>query len=241
MAVEDKGTKLSKDPAREIIAEGVNEVPMFWASLFVPEDRVYDSYEKNDGGRLEIANWCVRSEVAKERLARLEESIARLLDDKSRGIWRKWVQHLGTVKSSFIKTNAVEVWSLDPKGYDKYWSDLLKLFAEPSVNHLAIAAEANDIEFNREKEAIHWQESEKIACKLAGGEHLAPVPWLQDLPPPDPPSAADLERKRQYEAVMNQAEKLAESELAKIKMVRAAAGIGFLVVLALIIWYIVKR
>jgi hypothetical protein len=241
LAVEDKTTTVSKDPEREIIAEGVNEVPVFWASLFLPEDRVIDGYDKSDGGKLEVPNWCVRSELAKERLARLEEPIAGFLDQKSRGIWKQWVQHLATVKASFIKTNAVEVWSLDPKGYDKYWSELLKLFAEPSVDHLAVAAEANDMEFNKEKQAIHWKESEMIACKLAGAEHIADVPWLQDLPPPDPPSAADLERKRQYDAVMKQAEQLAGSELRKAKMIRAAIGLGLLIVLGLIIWYFVKR
>src|SRR5215212_1689288 len=109
LAVEDKTTTFSKDPEHEIIAEGINEVPVFWASLFLAEDRVNDGYDKSDGGKLEVPNWCVRSEIAKERLARLEEPIAGLLDEKSRGIWKKWVQHLATVKESFIKTNAVEV------------------------------------------------------------------------------------------------------------------------------------
>ena len=241
LAVEDKATTASKEPAREIIAEGINEIPVFWASLFVAEDRVMDSYATSDGGKLEIPNWCVRSEVAKQRVARLEEPIARLLDEKSRGVWKKWVQHLGTVNSSFIKTNAAEVWSLDPKGYDRYWSDLLKLFAEPSVERLAIAAEANEMEFNKEKQAIHWNESETIACKLGGAEHIAHVPWMEDLPAADPPSAADLERRKQYDALMRQAEQLADSELAKVKIVRAVIGIGLVVLIGLIIWYFLKR
>jgi hypothetical protein len=156
-------------------------------------------------------------------------------------MWKPWVQHLAGIKSSFIKTNALEVWSLDPDGYDAYWNELLNLFAEPTVDHLAIAAKANDLEFNREKSAIHWHEPERIACKLAGAEHIGEVPWLQNLPDADPPSAGDHERKRQYEDLMKQVEQLAGSELRKIKIMRAIMGLGLLVAVGLVIWYFVRR
>jgi len=209
LAVENKMTTVSKDPAYEILAEGINEVPVFWASLFVQEDRTMDSYQQEGGGRVDIPNWCVSTEVAQERLGRLATPIGRLLDEKSRSIWSKWVQHFSTIKSSFIKTNAAEVWSLDPKGYDKHWEDLLRFFGDPSMDRLATAVEANEMQFDKQRQAIHWQDSETIVCKLAGAPHIADVPWLRDLPPPDPPGAPDLNRQRQHDAIMDEAQQAA--------------------------------
>src|SRR5437764_15467321 len=91
LAVDDRSITWSENPEREIIAEGINEVPVFWASLFAPGDRQLDSYE-GDEGEIQIPNYCASSTVAKRRLADLREPIGTLLDERSGRIWSLGVE-----------------------------------------------------------------------------------------------------------------------------------------------------
>lgn len=175
LAVDDRSLPWSEDPEREIIAEGINEMPVFWASLFTAEDRQVDSYE-GEGGPILIPNACVPSAVAKERLAALREPIGRLLDGRSRKVWTKWVKHLMASEAAYFKTDAAEVRDLDPDGYEAYWNMLLRLFAEPNPENLKAAVEANELSFD--EGSVSWDDDEETICKLAGSEHIREVPWL---------------------------------------------------------------
>jgi len=42
LTVDDKSLTWSKDPEKEILAEGIKEIPVFWASLFRAGDRQLD-------------------------------------------------------------------------------------------------------------------------------------------------------------------------------------------------------
>lgn len=85
LAVDDANTTWTENATEEIIAEGINQIPVFWASLFSEADRQLDSYE-GDEGNIHIPNWCVQSNVAKERLAALASPISELLDERSKQI-----------------------------------------------------------------------------------------------------------------------------------------------------------
>ena len=123
LAVEDRSTTWSKEPKREIIAEGINEIPLFWASLFTPDDKQLDTYEgeDDDGNKvaLEVANWCAHSSEAKQRIAILREPVSELLDARSQEVWFAFVEHLSAEEATYFKTNAVEMWELDPDGYEE--------------------------------------------------------------------------------------------------------------------------
>ncbi|HTE20165.1 MAG TPA: hypothetical protein VK689_17510 [Armatimonadota bacterium] len=175
LAVDDRTTTWSGAPEREIIAEGIDEVPVFWASLFVAADRQLDQYE-GDAGELLIPNWCVSSHTARERLERVREPIASLLDERSREIWELWVCHLMAEGAAYFKTNAAEVWELDPDGYEAYWRTLLRPFAAPSAAHLQAAVQANGLRLIGG--VIQWDDEEETICKLAGADHIRDVPWL---------------------------------------------------------------
>lgn len=182
LAVDDRAATWSDDPEREIIAEGIGEIPVFWAALFVREDRQVDDYEgEGDGGKtevLKIPNWCVGSAVAKERLAALREPIGKLLDRRSKKVWQLFVDHISAENAAFFKTNAAELWGLAPDAYEGYWGTLLRLFAEPTRATLKAAVEANDLSL--EGKSIDWDDEEETACKLAGADHIREVPWLDD-------------------------------------------------------------
>lgn len=175
LAVDDRSITGSDAPEREILAEGINEIPVFWASLFTEDDRQLDSYEGEDEN-IQIPNYCVASSLAKERLAALREPIGRLLDERSREVWTRWVEHLLGVEADYFKTNAAEVWELDPDSYDAYWSTLLRLFSAPTAAHLRAAVEANELSY--EGGSISWDDDEETICKLAGADHIQDVPWL---------------------------------------------------------------
>src|SRR3954454_11853424 len=102
LAVDDRSITWSEDPEREVIAEGINEMPVFWASLFTPEDRQVDSYEA-EGPAVLVPNSCVGVSVAKERLAALREPIGQLLDKRSRKVWSQWVEHLMASEAAYFK------------------------------------------------------------------------------------------------------------------------------------------
>lgn len=180
LAVDDRSVTWSKDPEREIIAEGINEIPVFWASLFVSDDKHADAYEGEDREgntkTLTIPNWCVDSSTAKRRLAARSEPIGRLLDDRSREVWFSFVDHVTAAGAAYFKTNGAEVWGLNPDGYEKYWDTLLRPFAEPTPENLKAAIEANDLSF--EGGSVSWDDDEETICKLAGGDHIRPVPWI---------------------------------------------------------------
>lgn len=182
LAVDDSSTTWSDDPEREIIAEGINEIPVFWASLFVQDDRRIDSYEgEDDEGRAKavmIPNWCVSSATAKQRLAALRKPIGKLLDEQSREVWFSFVDHLSAAGSAYFKTNAAEVWGLNPDGYDQYWGTLLRLFAEPTPKNLKAALGANGLSFKGG--SVGWDDDEETICKLAGADHIRDVPWFDD-------------------------------------------------------------
>ncbi|OJW20424.1 MAG: hypothetical protein BGO49_04245 [Planctomycetales bacterium 71-10] len=176
LAVDDASATWSDAPEREIVAEGINEIPVFWAGLFVREDRQADAYEGEGDKPLTIPNWCVEMATAKHRLAARRRPIGDLLDKRSREIWFSFVDHLSAVESVYLKTNAAEVWALDPDGYEGYWAKLLHLFAEPDIRSLKAAVEANDLSF--EDGSIGWDDAEETICKLAGADHIQEVPWL---------------------------------------------------------------
>ncbi|MDQ3421653.1 MAG: hypothetical protein M3541_23265 [Acidobacteriota bacterium] len=175
LAVDDRSTTLSKAPAEEIIAEGINEIPVFWAALFAPADRRLDTYE-GDEGELKIANWCAETSVAKQRLATLREPIGKLLDDRSGEVWQQFVDHLSALQSKYVKTNGAEVWGLDPEGYEVYWGKLLAAFSEPTPANMKAAVEANDLRYANG--AVSWDDDDETTCKLAGADHIRNVPWL---------------------------------------------------------------
>ncbi len=174
LAVEDRSVTLPEDPGREVIAEGIDEIPVFWASLFGPEDRQLDSYE-GEGDDIQVPNYCVALPAARQRLVALRGPIGQLLDERSRVIWAQWVDHLMGVRAAYLKTSAAEVWDLDPDGYDAYWITLLRPFAEPDATHLGAAVEANGLSF--EDGAVIWEDDEETICKLAGAAHIGEVPW----------------------------------------------------------------
>jgi hypothetical protein len=182
LAVDDRSITWSDDPEHEIIAEGINEIPVFWASLFVNGDKQVDAYEgEDDEGNAKaimIPNWCVSSETAKQRLAALREPIGKLLDERSREVWFSFVDFLSTMESTYFKTNTAEVWNLAPDGFQQYWETLLRPFTEPTSENLKAAIEANGLDF--EDGSVNWDEEEETICKLAGADHIRDVPWLDD-------------------------------------------------------------
>jgi hypothetical protein len=182
LAVEDRSTTWSSNPEREIIAEGINEIPVFWASLFTPDNKQIDTYEGEDeeGNKvaLEVANWCVSSDDAKQRLDTLRELVAELLDERSQEVWFAFVDHLCAEEAAYFKTNAVEFWELDPDGYDEYWDTLLRFFSKPTAKSLKAALEVNDLSYVRR--SVSWDDDEETICKLAGDSHIRDVPWFDD-------------------------------------------------------------
>lgn len=175
LAVDDRSVTQSKAPAEEIVAEGINEVPVFWAAVFAPGDRQVDTYEGRKG-ELKIANWCAETTAAKQRLAALHEPVGKLLDDRSRELWHQFVDHLSALTSKYVKTNAAEVWGLDPEGYEGYWGKLLAAFADPTVANMKTAVEANELRYANG--SVSWDDDDETKCKLAGADHIRNVPWL---------------------------------------------------------------
>ena len=178
LVVDDRSTTVSSDPEKEIIAEGINEVPVFWASLFVAADRQMDLYEGEDGN-VRIANWCVETRIAKERLKRLKEPIGRLLDFWSRKLWNLWIDFLFQQEGKYFKTNAAEVWGLNPDGYESYWGTLLLAFSKPTEKNFQMAAESNDLRYM--DRGIRWDNHDATICKLAGADHIQDLPWFKGL------------------------------------------------------------
>jgi hypothetical protein len=178
LVVDDRSTTWSKDPEKEIIAEGINEVPVFWASLFVAGDRQIDVYEGEEGD-LKIANWCVETRIAKERLKRLKEPIGGLLDLWSRKIWNLWIDYLSQQDGMYFKTNTAEVWDLCTERYDSYWSTLLLAFSNPTELNFQMAAESNDLRYM--DRGIRWDNHGATICKLAGAEHIRDLPWFKGV------------------------------------------------------------
>ena len=139
-------------------------------------DRQVDVYQEDDGN-IEVPNWCVEADVAKERLADLETPIAEVLDERSKEIWSLWVRHLRAAAGTYFKTNAAEVWGIDADGYDVYVNTLLQAFAKPSLLTMARAVEANGLDFANG--TVGWTDDEETICKLAGADHIRDVPWLR--------------------------------------------------------------
>ncbi len=175
LVVNDRNVTSVRNPRREILAEGINEIPVFWASLFVSADRQVDVYQGESGLR-KIMNWCVKSATAKERIRALREPIADLLDKRSQELWKQWIRLIDGVKAKLLKTNAAEVWALDPKGYRAYGSTLLRAFSKPSVSTMRSAVERNGLEYIEGR--IVWGDIEETLCKLAGSDHIRRLPWL---------------------------------------------------------------
>jgi hypothetical protein len=173
LVVDDRSTTLSNDPEKEIIAEGINEIPVFWASLFVAGDRQMDLYEGEDGN-VRIPNWCVETRIAKERL---KEPIGGLLDFWSRKLWNLWIDFLFQQEGKYFKTNAGQVWCLDPDGYETYWGKLLLAFSNPTEKNFQKAAEANDLRYM--DRGIRWDNHDATVCKLAGAEHIRDLTWFK--------------------------------------------------------------
>ena len=48
LTVEERSVTWSEDPESEVLAEGPHEIPVFWASLFVPAERQIDVYELDE-------------------------------------------------------------------------------------------------------------------------------------------------------------------------------------------------
>lgn len=157
------------------MAEGINEIPVLWASLFTARDRRMDLY-KVDGSPRRVPNYCARTSVAKRRVRARSERVVKLLDQRARKLWSQWVEVVCEQKSAFIKTNAAEVWNLRPADYDGYWTTLLTAFAEPSSDTLKAALMANGLRYARR--SISWDDVEETACKLAGAEHIRDLPWM---------------------------------------------------------------
>lgn len=175
LAVNDRSVTLSKAPAHEIVAEGINEIPVFWASLFTTAERQLDTYGERDA-ELKIPNWCVETATAKQRLLELREPIGRLLDGRSCAVWHQFVDHLSSQDATFLKTNAAEVWALDPEGYETYWCKLLLPFSDPTAENMKAAIEANELRYSGS--AVSCDGEEETRCKLAGANHIRKVPWL---------------------------------------------------------------
>lgn len=175
LTVNDPSTTWSRDPEREILAEGINEIPVFWASLFIPGDRRIDTYE-GDGGELQIPNYCVDAATGKQRVLDLSDSICALLDQRSQDVWRKWVGFISEQEGPLFKTNAAEVWNLGPSRYDEYWATLLRAFSKPSASTMEAASAMNWLRYV--DGAVGWDDAEETACKLAGADHIRDVPWL---------------------------------------------------------------
>jgi hypothetical protein len=188
LAVDDRSVTLSEDPATEILAEGIGEIPLFWASLFVSGDRQIDRYDGEDGEGehvdVEIPNWCTEAAVAKERLQLLRMPIAKLLDEQSRSVWEQWVDFPLDQKSGYFKTDAAEVWDLhDPEAYEGYWSDLLRAFSDPSAATLEAALDRIELRYNKGRVSCIWDDktndNDVTLCKLAGAEHIRDLPWFK--------------------------------------------------------------
>lgn len=177
LAVEDPAITWSNDPGREVLAEGINEIPVYWASLFAAEDRRIDTYAGEDG-RTEIPNWCVESKTAKRRLKALQDPVAGLLRDQSGQLWTQWIGLINNQRARFLKTNAAEVWNLDAHGYDAYWATLLRAFSKPSARTMKAAAARNGLEYSGRR--IAWGYVEETLCKLAGAEHIRKLPWFNE-------------------------------------------------------------
>jgi hypothetical protein len=175
LAVNDRSVTQAKAPAEEIIAEGINEIPVFWAALFTAADRQLDTHEGRKG-ELKIPNWCAETFAAKERLGKLREPVGKLLDDRSRAVWHQFVDHLSALESKYVKTNAAEVWGLDPEGYDGYWGKLLAAFSDPAAANMKAAVEANELRYANG--SVSWDDDDETTCKLAGADHIRSVPWL---------------------------------------------------------------
>ena len=176
LAVDDRSITWSKDPEREVLAEGINEIPVFWASLFVAGDRQVDAYDTHDGEKLEVANWCAESAVAKQRLTALGPKMEKLLDERTHGLWEQWVEFIAEQECRYFKTNAAEVWGLHTKDYEQYWAVLLRAFEKPSAKTWRAAVERNGLDVADGE--VDWDDEEVTACKLAGADHIQDLPWL---------------------------------------------------------------
>ncbi len=180
LAVVDPATIWADNPESEIIAEGIDEIPVFWASLFVPHARRVDAYEGEDAGGIVgpvlVPNYCVDAAIARRRLTDLCEPIGRLLDQRSREVWSAFVGHLSSTEAAYFRTDAAEVWGLEPDGYDRYWETLLRLFVQPTIENLEAALKANELSFAGG--SVGWAYEEETICKLAGAHHIREVPWL---------------------------------------------------------------
>jgi hypothetical protein len=175
LTVDDRSVTWSNDPKKEILAEGISEIPVFWASLFRAGDRQIDEYE-GETRTLEVPNWCVNAEHAITRLKTLCPIVAGLLDKRSCALWEQWVDFLTTQQCGYFKTNAAEVWDLDPDGYEDYWAVLLRAFEEPSAAAIKAAIEQNGLQYLNG--AIPWDDDVKTICKLAGADHIRDLPWM---------------------------------------------------------------
>jgi hypothetical protein len=174
LTVEDAGTTVSGRPGREILAEGINELPVFWGSLFAEGDTRLDVYHD----RTRVRNWCVRTEKAIRRVTKVDRRVTELLDGVSGRVWGKWVRLISRQKAAFLKVNAVEVRALDPRRYDGYRRVLSRAFSEPGLWTMKGAARRNGLEFSETGFVWDAIEYEVLACKLAGADHIRKVPWL---------------------------------------------------------------
>src|ERR1700685_60073 len=177
LTVEDRSITWSEDPESDILAEGPHEIPVFWASLFVPADRQsdYEELEEDDddagSAPAQIPNWCTEAAVAMQRLRSLRVPFAKLLDEQRRALWEQWVEFLLEQKSRYFKTTADEIWdSTTPPEYEEYWTDLLRAFSDPSAATLQAALKRNDLSYDKGR--VNWDHPEVTICKLVGAEHI---------------------------------------------------------------------
>jgi len=183
LTVEERSVTWSEDPESEVLAEGPHEIPVFWASLFVPAERQIDVYEleedDDDAGSVsaQIPNWCTEASVARQRLRSLRMPFAKLLDEQTLALWEQWVEFLLEQKSRYFKTNAAEIWdATTPAEYEEYWADLLRAFSDPSAATLQAALKRNDLSYDKGR--VNWDDREVTICKLVGAEHIRNVPWF---------------------------------------------------------------
>lgn len=175
LAVNDRHITWSRRPRSEVLAEGMNEIPLFWASLFVQSDRQVDRHP-DTSGEIKAENACVETAVAKRRLARRSRRVLELLDARSRELWSQWSRLIAGVRTTYLKTNTVEVRALDPQGFAAYWARLLRAFSHPSVATMRAAARRNGLEYR--DGGIIWTGVEETLCKLAGADHIRRLPWF---------------------------------------------------------------
>ena len=172
------GDALNYDPGTQILAASSGLIPVLWLSLFTEGDL---RHHEADGEK--IPTLLSSTAKAKKRLRSRASLLKKALPDNAKQLaaWRKLV---GNIPFSFVNVDAVEIWDLDPDGFEAMLTAAVRWFSSKEDDDWeelqAISETSSD------GSADSCQFDDPPPHNLHGHCWVREVPWLdtEDEEPP---------------------------------------------------------